>query len=175
MEKTFGGKTSDLLCRLLFPSFFKDYKQTKRISENRLNHLRYLIHSSYLYETKKEIFFRKFRESVTLDKLKENGLIHFSCLPAQIADYILHDNILSDRANINYNPAKIDKKELVKHISASLSTKDMEILSLIASGFDAKELHVVLDMKHQMSISVKIHRIRKKCMGKPGLADPGIK
>ena len=165
-EERFIEKLKKMLCSLLFPSFMKDYQRVKHISECRLNHLKFLMHSGYLYESKKEIFYRKFRESVTLEELKRNSIIDFTYSPEQIADYILHGNVLSGNANIDYNPAEISRKILVERISGSLSGKEMEMLSFLASGFTLKELNVIFGMKHHMSISVKIHRIRKKCMGK---------
>ena len=166
MEEKFIEKFKKTLCGLLFPSFTKDYEITKHISECRLKHLKRLIDLCYLYESKKDIFYRKFRESITLDELKKNYIVDFTYTPEQIAKYILHDNILSGNANIDYNPAEINKKNLVRHISTSLSAKEMEMLSLMAYGFNSKELNVVFGMKHHMSMSVKIHRIRKKCVGK---------
>lgn len=166
MEEKFIEKLKKMLCGLLFPSFVKEYQQSKHISECRLNHLKYLIHLCYLHESKKEIFYRKFKESITIEELKKNYIVNFAYTPEQIANYILYNNILSGNANIDYDPAETSRKLLIERISGSLSDKEMEMLSLLASGFTPKELNVVFGMKHHMSISVKIHRIRKKCMGK---------
>ena len=166
MEDGFIEKLKKMLCGLLFPSFTKDYQVIKQESESRLNHLKYLIQLCYLHESKKEIFYRKFKESISLEELKKIYIISFTYAPERIANYILYDNILSGNANIDYNPAEINKKILIERISTSFSEKEMEMLSLLAYGFNSKELNVIFGMKHHMSMSVKIHRIRKKCMGK---------
>ena len=128
--------------------------------------MRRLIYFSYLHESRKEIFYRKFRESVTLKELKKSQIINFTSTPEEIAEYITHYDALSGKTNLDYNPAEIDKEELIRHISERLSPQEMEMISLLAHGFTISELNVIFEMKHHQSIHVKIHRIRKKCMGK---------
>ncbi len=166
MKKTAICSTlKEHLLQFLFPSFKKTHQSLERIAQNRLNHLKYLIYLSYLYESRKDIFFRKFRESVRLEELKKKSIVTFTYDPEQIADFILQKNLLADKANISYDPTKISKKILSKHIDNFLSAKDREILTLMACGFLEKELHVILEMKNPASIHVKLHRIRKKCLG----------
>ena len=165
MKKATTKALKKRLFQLLFPSFKKDYQSLECIAENRLNRLKHLIYLSYLYESRKDIFFRKFRESVRLEELKKKSIVTFTYDPKQIADFILQKNLLADKANISYDPTKISKNILTKHIDDFLSAKDREILTLMACGFLEKELHVILEMKNPASIHVKLHRIRKKCLG----------
>ena len=154
------------LCKLLFPSVIRNYQQIEYVSECRLKYLRHLIDLCYLYESRNEIFYKKFRESIKLNEIKKNCIINFMYTPEQIAEYIIHLSVLSGNTNINYDPTEIDKINLIRHISDRLSPQEMEIISLLAHGFTAKELNVIFGLKHHQSINVKIHRIRKKCFGK---------
>ena len=165
MKEKFTRKLRWILCKLLFPSIVKEYLLVERISASRLKHLQHLINLCYLHESKKDVFYKKFRESVTFEELKKH-VINFIPTPEQIAEYIMYHEVLSDSTNIDYNPLEIGKEELVKYISQNLSPTEMETISLLAHGFSKKELNVIMGMKHQASINVKIHRIRKKCMGK---------
>ena len=91
MKKTAICSTlKEHLLQFLFPSFKKTHQSLERIAQNRLNHLKYLIYLSYLYESRKDIFFRKFRESVRLEELKKKSIVTFTYDPEQIADFILN-------------------------------------------------------------------------------------
>ena len=145
------------LCGLLFPSFVKKYQLIEYISANRLRHLRRFIDLYYMHGTRNEIFNKKFNESITLNNLKNSNIIDFAYSPEQIAEYIIDHNALSGNMNINYNPAKICKKDLIRHIAEEMSPRDKEIISLLAHGFTPQELHVILEMKHHNSINLTLH------------------
>ena len=49
------------------------------------------IHLYYLYESKKEIFYRKFRESITIEELKKNSIVNFTYVPEQIANLFYNE------------------------------------------------------------------------------------
>ena len=166
MKGRFTQKLKWELCRLLFPSFVKKYQLAEHISTGRLRYLRHLIDLYYLHESRNEIFCRKFRESITLKELKKSHIVNFTYSPKQIAEYIISLDALSGNMNVSYNPAEIDMHDLIRNISERLSPEEMEVISLLADGFTLQELNVILGMKHNQSISVKIHRIRKKCLGK---------
>ena len=166
MGEKLTRKLKIVLCRLLFPSVMSHYKVVEQISESRLKYLRYLIYLCYLYESRKAKFYDKFRESITLEGLRENNIVNFTCAPDHIAKYITDHNALSSNANVDYNPAKIEEEELIRRISDALSPEDRAIICLLAHGFTSQELSVIFKMKHYQSINVKIHRIRKKVCGK---------
>ncbi len=121
----------------------------ERIALGRLMFIRKLIDLAYSYGHDKELFYRKFVETIDLPTLKKHEIV-------EIGEHAL------DR----------DEKAVLRN--PRFSTKEVELRCLEKQGFNQREMSIILGMKNPGSIRVKLHRLHKKLNREiDGVANPG--
>ncbi len=104
--------------------------------------IRKLITLASVYRDDKAVFYDKFVEAVNVRSLEEHGVV-------EIGEHVL------------------DREEVILLKNAHAPGKQIELRCLQKQGFKAKEMSVILGLKHPDSIHVKLCRLRRRL--KPGL------
>ncbi len=104
----------------------------ERIALGRLALIRKLISLAHVYEHDKELFYKKFVETVDTSTLRKHEVIEM---------------VGQDQNNLP---------------TSSIEPKDVELFCLKEQGFTTEELCVIFGLKNPNSLYVKLHKLRKK-------------
>ncbi len=104
----------------------------ERIALGRLALIRKLISLAHVYEHDKELFYKKFVETVDTSTLRKHEVFEM---------------VFPNQNNLP---------------TSSIEQKDVELFCLKEQGFTTEELCVILGLKNPNSLYVKLHKLRKK-------------
>ncbi len=97
--------------------------------------IREMIDMAYVYESDTDKFYQKFREKISVESLRDRGIIE--------PDMLLH-------------------KPHYHRMCSELKREDAELWALLKAGFKTRELMVIYGHTNINSVYVKINRLRKR-------------
>lgn len=117
----------------------EEQKLPENMADRRLHLLRYLIDLSYTYKSDKDLFYKKFVETININELMKYWRIIDMSVP----------------------------EELMRNTSQAieescLRSKDIDLFRLLEAGFTPRELSIIYDLNNTHSIYVKCCRLRAK-------------
>ncbi len=97
--------------------------------------LREMIDMAYVYECDREKFYYKFLEKISVESLRERGII---------------------------DPEAVSRQPRYNLMCGRLKREDAELWALMEIGFTARELTIIYGHTNSGSIYVKVARLRKR-------------